>query len=398
MKLVMITTYATPRNMRRELLEFIRARGHEVTVVAPGDEAEMSSALASFGARFRRWDVQRTRIAPSSDLRAARDLYSILREERPDVVFLYQIKAVLLGPVTARLARVPRVVVLVNGLGSVFDEEGYGATWQARIARRAYALSLRGVDTIVFQNPDDPEHLRSRSLLPADAHWTVVPGSGVDLSRFAPRSTAPEIPTFTLISRLLVSKGIRDFAEAARRLRGEQAARFRIVGQLEDPNHPDAVTRDELEQWVRDGLVEYRSFTDDIPAVLTDTTVFVLPSYYREGVPRTNLEALAMGLPVVTCDSVGCRETVVDGVNGFLVPPRDPATLAERLRRYVRQESLVAEHGRASRALAEQVFAMQTINAQMLTALGLERDASVPSGGEGAPSKPAGSAARSSDR
>lgn len=372
MKLVMLTTYATPRNMRRELLECVRAHGHDVTVVAPGDEREMSGALASIGARFRRWDVHRTGIDPISDLRSALRLYTILRDEQPDVVFLYQIKAVLLGPWTAWLARVRRVVTLVNGLGSVFDERGFGSTWKAEIARRAYALSLRGVDTIVFQNPDDPEYLRSRSLLPPTAAWSMVLGSGVDLSRFRPRTTLPRRPCFTLISRLLVSKGIHDFVEAARRLRAEHdGLRFRLVGQLEHANHPDAVRRDEIEQWVREGVIEYNGFTDDIPSVLADTTVFVLPSYYREGVPRTNLEALAMGLPVVTCDSVGCRETVHDGVNGFLVPPRDPTTLTERLARYIRDPNLSLEHGRASRDLAERVFAADKINAQMLDALGL---------------------------
>lgn len=372
MKLAMVTTYATPGNMRRELLEAVVARGHRVTVVSPEPSAVMERALAALGGAYREWPVNRTGIDPVEDLRSARHLHSILRAERPDVVLVYQIKAVLLAPLAARLAGVARVVPLVNGLGAVFDRDGFGATARARIARRAYALSLRLVDEVVFQNADDPALLQSLGLLPRRARWRVVPGTGVDLARLQVQPPFAGPPTFTLISRLVVSKGVRDLVAAARIVRARHPeARFRIVGQLEADGHPDGVRRAELDAWVAEGLIEYAGFSDDVPGVLAATTVFVLPSYYREGVPRTNLEALAIGRPIITTDWVGCRDTVEDGVNGFLVAPRDPVALAERMERYLRDPALVARHGAAGRALAERKFDVHQVNAQMLEALQL---------------------------
>jgi glycosyltransferase involved in cell wall biosynthesis len=372
MKLAMVTTYATPSNMRRELLEAVVARGHRVTVVSPEPAGVMQGPLAALGGTYREWPVNRTGIDPAEDLRSAVRLQAILRAERPDVVLVYQIKAVLIAPLAARLARVGRIVPLINGLGAVFDRHGFGATGKAGLARRAYGLSLRLVDEIVFQNADDPALLQSSGLLSRRARWRIVPGTGVDLARLHTRPRPAGPPTFTLISRLLVSKGVRDLVAAARLVRARYPqVRFRIVGQLEADGHPDGVRRAELDAWVAEGLVEYAGFSDDVPGVLAATTVFVLPSYYREGVPRTNLEALAVGRPIVTTDWVGCRETVEDGVNGFLVPPRDPVALADRMERYLRDPALAARHGSASRALAERRFDVRKVNAQMLEALRL---------------------------
>lgn len=372
MKLVMITTYATPRNMRRELLVGIASRGHAITVVAPEEPALMQAPLAAIGAGYRQWKVNRTGIDPAGDLTSAGRLLAILRAERPDVVLIYQIKAVLLGPAMAKLARTNHVVTLVNGLGAVFDEQGFGATWKAKLARRIYGLSLGQVDTIVFQNPDDPQLLRTLGILPADADVRIVPGSGVDLTKLIP-ARAPTVPTFTLMSRLVVSKGIREFISAARAIRSRHpGVLFKLVGQLEAANHPDAVQQRELDAWIAEGLVEYVGFTDDVRGVLAATTVFVLPSYYREGVPRTNLEALAMGLPIVTTDWVGCRETVEEGINGFLVAPKDVAALTDRMERYVTDPGLVITHGAASRALAERRFDIAHVNELMMQALQLD--------------------------
>ena len=372
MKLAMVTTYATPTNMRRELLETVAAGGHEITVIAPEPAERMEPALASFGARYRHWKVDRTGIDPVADLRSVRALYSIFRSERPDVVLVYQIKAVLLAPTAAKLARVPRVVALINGLGAVFDDYGFGLTWKAKLARFIYGLSLHRVDHIVFQNQDDPQLLQRAHILDERASWCVVPGTGVDVARFAKRPPHEGEPTFTLVSRLLVSKGIREFVAAARIVRQRHPrTRFVLVGQLEAAGHPDAIGAAEVQAWVAEGLIEYLGFTDDIAGVLQRTTVFVLPSYYREGVPRTNLEALATGRPIVTTDWVGCRDTVEDGRNGFLVPVKDSIVLSERLERYLQDPGLAVRHGDASRLLSERKFDIRRVNSMMVDALGL---------------------------
>jgi glycosyltransferase involved in cell wall biosynthesis len=371
MKLAMVTTYATPRNVRGELLSTVIGRGHDVVVVAPESERVMSEPLARIGARYRHWDVSRTAIDPRRDARAAAQLLSILRAERPDVVLVYQVKAVLLGPLAAKLAGTPRVVALLNGLGTLFYEHGFGRTWKAKLARRAYAASLHAVDEIIFHNADDAAFMHDRGFLPRRAHRRVVLGSGVDLEKLAVQPPHIDPPTFTLVSRLLISKGVHELVAAARIVRPRHpTARFRLVGPLEAEDHPDAIHRSELDAWIAEGLVDYVGFTDEIPRVLRETTVYVLPSY-REGMPRTNLEAAAVGRPVVTTDAPGCRDTVIDGVTGFVVPPRDTTTLAERLGRYLRDPTLVERHGLAGRALVEQKFDIRTINAAMCDALGV---------------------------
>lgn len=368
MKLMMVTTYQAPGN---RLLEAARGAGHEVVLAAPQPAAEMVPALAEFGARYHVWAIDRTGLDPLADLRALAAVHALFRAERPDVVLVSQVKAVLVAPVAARLARVPRVVALINGLGMVFDDVGFGATWRARVARVGYKHALRWVDAAVFHNADDPAFLLARGILGTRAAWRVVPGSGVDLDRFAARPLPTDVPTFTLVSRLLVSKGVREFAAAARTLRARYpAVRFQLVGQLEAAGHPDAIAAAEVDAWVGDGALVYLGFRSDIAAVLAATTVFVLPSY-REGMPRTNLEALAIGRPVVTTDAPGCRDTVEDGVNGFLVPIKDAVALADRLERYLVEPELARRHGEASRRLAERKFDIHRVNRLMLDTLGL---------------------------
>lgn len=374
MKLMMITTYATPTNMRRELLETAAARGHDVVVVSPAPTSLMSGPVREFGGTYAEWAASRTTIDPMGDVAAAAQLYAIARRHRPDVVLVYQIKAVLIAPTIAKLARVRRVAALVNGLGAVFDEHGFGLSRRARIAQTMYRLSLRHVDTVIFQNADDPVLLENKRILGRDRDRRIVPGSGVDVRALRPvgAGRATQSPTFTLMTRLLVSKGVRDYAAAARaiRLRHPNAV-FRLAGQFEAANHPDAIAKAEVDAWVREGVIDYVGFTNDVPALLATTTVFVLPSYYREGVPRTSLEAMAMGLPVVTTDSVGCRDTVEDGVSGFLVPPKNVAELTDRLERYITEPDLATAHGRAGRLRAERMFDIELVNRQMLEALGL---------------------------
>jgi len=369
MKFAMVTTYATPTNVRRELLAAIRAKGHEVTVIAPEPENVMGPALAPLGVEYKAWRIGRTRIAPLADLRAGIRLQSLLRRGGYDVVMCYQIKAVLLTPLAARTAGVRRTVVLVNGLGTVFDEDGYGATLQARAARLAYRASIRGADLVIFHNRDDAQHLVDLGTLRRDAAWRVVSGSGIDLAAFTPALPWRTPPTFTLTARLLGAKGIREFVSAARLVKLEYPhARFVLAGQLER-EHPDGISPAEVTSWSSAGTIDYVGFVRNVRGLLGASTVYVLPSY-REGMPRTNLEAMAMGLPVVTTNVSGCRETVVEGVNGFLVPPRDPEALANALKCYLADPSLAQRHGSQSQAIVRR-FAIEAINEQMLDALGL---------------------------
>ncbi|MCS7241048.1 MAG: glycosyltransferase family 4 protein, partial [Candidatus Bipolaricaulota bacterium] len=184
----------------------------------------------------------------------------------------------------------------------------------------------------------------------------------------APPHLSP--PTFTLIARLLREKGVREFAEAARRVKEEYPqARFLLIGPLD--TNPGAIREEEVRGWVKDGILEWVPWTEDVRPYLAQTSVYVLPSY-REGVPRSTQEAMAMARPVITTDVPGCRETVVNGVNGFLVPPRNPQALIQAMKRFLQEPKLVVRMGLESRRLAEDRFDARKASLRLLWHLGFD--------------------------
>ncbi|MDX1541447.1 MAG: glycosyltransferase, partial [Geminicoccaceae bacterium] len=198
----------------------------------------------------------------------------------------------------------------------------------------------------------------------------LINGSGVDLRQFSP-APFPATPTFLLIARFLVEKGVRDFVEAARLVRSRHPnVRFVLVGGPDEAN-PSSIGRAELQGWLDEGIVENPGWLDDVRPAIAASSVYVLPSYYREGTPRTILEALAMGRPVVTTDAPGCRETVRHGVNGWLVPPRDPKALAAALLTFLDDPEPVARMGAESLALAREKYDVDKVNDVMLAAMDL---------------------------
>jgi glycosyltransferase involved in cell wall biosynthesis len=239
-----------------------------------------------------------------------------------------------------------------------------------RLISTLYRTSLRRTDGVFFQNHDDLEDFRRLAII-GERHRAIrVNGSGVDTShyRFSPPRLEP--PTFLLIARLLKDKGIVEFVEAARRLRARHPqARFRLLGPLD--SNPAAIPMGDLERWRAEGVVEYLGEAEDVRPHLADTTAFVLPSAYREGIPRTLLEAMSTGRALITTDTPGCRDTVLPGENGFLVPVRDAGALADAMERFVVQPDLAVDFGRRSRTLAEERFDVRKVNAVMLEAMGL---------------------------
>jgi glycosyltransferase involved in cell wall biosynthesis len=268
-----------------------------------------------------------------------------MRAVKPDLLFAYMIKPVVYGLIAAKLAGVKRRAAMITGLGYAFTDspgEDIVARWKRTAvfvaARGAYALALRFADTVIFQNPDDKAQFAAMGLTRARQRVGLVNGSGVDLAHFAP-APKPDGPiSFLMIARLLRDKGVYEYVEAARLVRrSHPEARFVLVGPF-DPN-PTAVKPAEVGAWVREGAIEYGGAVEDVRPHIAASHVFVLPSY-REGCPRTVLEAMAMGRPVITTDVPGCRETVEDGVNGLLVPARDAGALGRALAK------LAAESGK----------------------------------------------------
>jgi len=304
---------------------------------------------------------------PCRDVFSLIQLWQLMRSLKPDVVLAYTVKPVIYGMLAARLASVPKRFALITGLGYAFqggDATSGSRRWVRLLVQKMYALALRGTNKTFFQNPDDKKLFFERALLSRRAKSVVVNGSGVDLKIFEP-STPPMPISFLLIARLLGDKGVREYVEAARLIKDSHPeVIFNLAGWIDD--NPNSISSYELDSWIKEGLVTYWGRLSDVRPAIAASSVYVLPSY-REGTPRTVLEAMAMGRAIVTTDAPGCRETVIDGVNGYLVEVKSAESLAYAMMRFVAEPSKAYAMGQASRKLAEEKFDVHAVNNKMLT-------------------------------
>lgn len=306
--------------------------------------------------------LDRRSMNPWFELRALAELTRIYRSLRPDIVHHVAVKPILYGSVAARLAGVNRVVNALAGLGYIFTSDHAKARLGRPLVELAYKWALRG-SRVIVQNPDDVDLLIAKRVAePQDID--IVPGSGVDVASHAWR---PEPPGVLVVfpGRFLFDKGVREFVEAARRLRAHAShARFALVGDT-DPGNPGAVPRSQLEAWREEGCIEWWGWRSDMPTVYAAANIVCLPSY-REGLPRALVEAAACARPIVTSDVPGCREIVRHQENGLLVPARDVNCLITALQRLIEDPSLRAQMGERGRKIAESEFSAESVNTKML--------------------------------
>lgn len=334
-------------------------------------DSAIHTQLIALGAHPHEIHLKRTGINPIEDLRTLFELLRLVRRIKPDVVLGYTIKPVIFGTLAAAMGGCPRRYALITGLGYSFldNKENRRQQVVSRIVTRLYRRSLGYAHKVFFQNPDDQTLFRQLGVLNGATPSVVVNGSGVDLVHYAPRHY-PRRVSFVLVARLLIDKGIREYAEAAYRLKERYPdAEFQLVGALD--SNPRSITLQELAQWGKDGVITYLGRLTDVRQALENASVFVLPSYYREGVPRTILEALSMGRPVITTDTPGCRETVVEGQNGYLVPPRDVDRLTEAMQRFLETPELAESMGERAREVAVDKYDVRKVNAIMLKEMGI---------------------------
>jgi glycosyltransferase involved in cell wall biosynthesis len=358
-------------NFRLPLMRDIVARGHKVFALAPDFDEDTVATLAREGIIAVPIDLSRTGLSPLRDARDFIRLVGTLRKLKIDLVLAFAIKPVIYGTIAAWLARVPRRFALIAGLGYAF-----GSTQRPSLRRRIihvvaralYTLALARTRSVFMQNPDDVEDFARMHIVGRDK-MVLVNGTGVDLSGWQKLAPVTEPVTFLLAARLLEEKGIHDYIAAARVIKARApSARFVLLGGLD--SNPNGIGRQQIEQWVTDGLIEWPGHVPVRPW-LAEASVYVLPSYYREGIPRSIQEALASGLPVITTDAPGCRETVVPGKNGLLVAPRQPDQLVRAMQQFIDNPRQIVDMGRQSRLLAEQRFDVRVINARMLEVMGL---------------------------
>jgi len=354
---------------RGHLIVELTRRGCRVIACAPSASPEVVAALAMLSAEYQDVPLRRAGLNPFFDFVCFLSLWRLFRKLRPDVLLSYTIKPVVYGSVAASFARVPRRFAMITGLGFAFTG-GESTVRRAvgLVARLMYRIALSCCHRVFFQNPDDLELFRSKHIISPKRLVTLIPGSGVDTAEYSyasPTGTAD----FLMIARLVRDKGVREYVEAARLVRAQfPQARFRLIGWIDE--NPSAITHSDLTGWVQEGAIEYLGRVVDVRPAISDCAVYVLPSY-REGTPRTVLEAMAVGRAIVTTDAPGCRETVIHGENGFLVPVADSGALAFSLIYLLQHPELIASFGRKSRQIAEEKFDVKIVNRLLVDGMGL---------------------------
>jgi glycosyltransferase involved in cell wall biosynthesis len=338
-----------------------KAAGFRVILVAR--ESEAGARIRAAGIEFLSVPFIRRRLNPFAELLFTLQLARLYRRLRPDLVHHIALKPIVIGGIAARLAGVKSIVNAPVGLGFVFSSDKL----LARLLKPLVELLLRFTLTppgakAIFENPDDLEALTQAGMVRRDAA-ILIRGAGVDITEFAPIPEPPPPIRVILIARMIREKGISDFVEAAEILKGQ--AEFLLVG-APDEGNPNSITGEELRGWQAAQKITWLGPRRDIPALLASAHIACQPSTYREGLPKSALEAMAAGKPLVATDIPGCREAVVHGQTGFLVPPGNPTALAAAVKQLIDSPELRARFGSAGRERAVQKFADSVICAQTL--------------------------------
>lgn len=379
MKFLIFSNYLpSVLNLRGKLLEAIYSKGYEIHILAPDIERyhEDRLRLVSLGYYVHSVPMQRTGTSPISDLNTLLSTYRALKAIKPDFILSYTIKPVIYGTLAAWLARVPRRFALLPGLGYAFQKNGEAGTSNIvqKTVHKLYQKALAKASKVFFQNPDDLKLFIDLKLLNSIVPPVLVNGSGVDISEFGvlPFTYDQEgnvKSSFLLIARLLKDKGIIEYIKAARKVKEKYPlAEFNLVGWIDE--NPAAIEQQQLDSWVEEGIINYWGHLDDVRPAIAACSVYVLPSY-REGTPRTVLEAMSMGRAVITTDAPGCRETVINNYNGYLVPIKNVDELANTMCQFIENPKLYERMGKASRRMALDKYDVKKINNHMISEMGL---------------------------
>lgn len=312
-------------NFRESLIRALVKNGYEVVAVAPSDES--ASRITDCGARFVSMPMDNKGTNPVRDYCLFLRCASLFYREKPEAFLGFTVKPNVYGGLAARLCGIPSINN-VAGLGSVFIH----TNWLTQVVEILYRLALARSAKVFFQNKDDHLLFLSRGLVRQEV-TDILPGSGVDTEKFSPMVAEEAVDQpfrFLLLARLIRDKGVGEYVEAARGiLKKHENVQFQLLGFL-DVKNPSAIPRAQIEKWEREGLIEYMGATSDVRPMIAQADCIVLPSY-REGAPRSLLEAASMGKPIITTDAVGCRDVVDDGTTGFLCRPRDAEDLALKM-------------------------------------------------------------------
>ena len=358
------------------LLKTLSEAGHTVYAIAPAGESV--EAIEKLGATFIDWPLVRRGASPLRELQSLLALRSIYKRIRPDLVHHFTAKPRVYGAFAARLSGVPLVVASVNGLGYVYTGRGLMPSIVRPVSTLLNRLAFGISEAVLFQNHDDSRFFEESRMVSSRKIRHIPGGSGIDTKLYSPESVdaaessrlrssldiPSDAPVVMMVGRMLTHKGVHEYVESARKLAGDQGACFLLVGPA-DPGNPASIPQETLVDWGRSGVVRYLGERSDVRELMAMSDIVVLPSY-REGFPRVLIEAAAMGKPMVTTDTTGCREVVVDGENGLLVPVRDADALGLAERKLLASPALRTRMGKAARKKALSEFDERTVTRNII--------------------------------
>ncbi len=370
MIILVISSY-TPSlmNFRGAMLRTFVDKGHKVIAVGPDHDQKIIDGLAKWGVEFKRVSLDRNGSNPFLDLCTLVRLYNMIRKLNPDLVLSYTIKPVIYGSIAASWVGAPKIYSMITGLGWAFNSS---TSLKQRIVqlfvKKLYASALRKNNGVIFQNPDDQKEFIDKKIVSPELTHRIY-GSGVDLSHFQ-YSNPPTRPVrFLFIGRFVKDKGIVEFIKACNAVFSKHPKTvFHLVG-WHDSN-PGSLTVNAINELDTNHCIVNHGKLEDVRPIIIDSSVFILPSY-REGTPRTALEAMAMGRPLIMADTPGCRETVIGGENGFLVPAKDTDALVAAMEKFINNPEMIEPMGKKSRQIAEELYDVHKVNADIMRILGL---------------------------
>lgn len=376
MKIIMIGTVASSfYGFRADLIRAMREKQYTVYAFTSEYTDSDLKKIESLGAIPMTYELNRGGLNPLSDIVATYKLSKKIREIKPDLVFSYFSKPVIFGTIAAKLAKVPKIIGMLEGLGYTFTEQPEGLAKKTELIKKVqvllYKFALPQLDKLIFLNPDDPKDLIDQYAINV-RKVEVLGGIGLNLKEYPcqPIINIQQPINFLFIGRLLKEKGIHDFLNASKIVKEKYPkAQFTVLGAI-DPHNLGALTQSELDELISSNIIDYPGHVDNVKDWIANSHVFVLPSY-REGVPRSTQEAMAIGRAVITTDVPGCRETVEHGINGFLVPKWNPAALAEKMIYFIEKPEQIEKMGYESYKIAQDKFDAEKVNQRLLNILGL---------------------------
>lgn len=354
-------------NFRGNLIRDIVRRGHEVYCISCENDDATRTSVEGLGAHYIYIPMSRTGTNILEDLKTIIAFWKVISDIKPDMYFAYMSKPITYGGAVARICKVPHINLLVNGLEIAFYRNDFKSKIIRFVLRTCYRFACGAAENVFFQNPDDLDVFETAGIVLKEK-CTIVNGSGVDMKYFDKRPL-PEEPCVLMTARLIWSKGIREYLRAAEIVKEKMPnVRFILVGGLD--KNQESLTEDELRHYVESSVVEYAGYSNDVREYLEKCSIFVLPSYH-EGTPRSVLEAMAMGRPVITTNAPGCRETVIDGVNGYLVEVKNHEQLAEKIEQLCNNPELRETMGNNSYNMCIGKYEVNLVNRVMMVKMNL---------------------------